>query len=344
MKSRLALLCISLSIFVSSINAVCANDTKSIRVGVTKDIGAASLYIADAKGYFRDEGLVAELRFFDSAAQLAEAAGNGTIDFGMARLDAPFFVSAAKNRLKVIASEVSDQALYPTDGLLMTKKAYRDGLRDPRNFPDRRVGVLAGFDDSGTHYSLARIAAKYKFDPAKLNLVRFDTAAEGIAALSRGDVDTVVLPYVTARQASQTLDDAVVMRFSDFIERQAGVVFARAELLSGDRGTIEKFLRAYRHGVEEYDISFQQHDDEQILAGPNYREYLGVIAGQTNLPELAVQNALPYCDHLARLDLTDFGRQLRFWQREGKADKNITAGQLLDTTFFEHISLPETEY
>jgi NitT/TauT family transport system substrate-binding protein len=344
MKSTLALLCISLSVFVSSTDAVYTNDTKSIRVGVTKDIGAASLYIADAKGYFRDEGLVAELKFFDSAAQLEEAAGNGTIDFGMARLDALFFISAAKNRLKVIASEVSDQALYPTDGLLMTKKAYRNGLRDPRNFPDRRIGVLVGLDDSGTHYSLARIAGKYKFDPAKLNLVRFDTAAEGIAALSRGDVDTVVLPYVTARQASQILNDAVVMRFSDFIERQAGVVFARAELVSGDRGTIEKFLRAYRHGVEEYDISFQQHDDEEILAGPNYKEYLGVIARQTNLPELAIQNALPYCDHLARLDLTDFGRQLRFWQREGKADKNIIAGQLLDTTFFEHISLPETEY
>jgi NitT/TauT family transport system substrate-binding protein len=344
MKSRLALLCISLSFFVSSAVSVYANDTKSIRVGVTKDIGAASLYIADANGYFRDEGLVAELKFFDSAAQLEEAAGNGTIDFGMARLDALFFMSAAKNRLKVIASEVSDQALYPTDGFLMTKKAYRDGLRAPRNFPDRRIGVLVGFDDSGTHYSLTRIAGKYKFDPAKLNLVRFDTAADGIAALSRGDVDTVVLPYVTARQASQILNDAVVMRFSDFLERQAGVVFARAELVSGDRRTIEKFLRAYRHGVEEYDISFQQHDDGEILAGPNYREYLGVIARQTNLPELAVQNALPYCDHLARLDLTDFGRQLRFWQREGKADKNITAGQFLDTTFFEHISLPETEY
>jgi NitT/TauT family transport system substrate-binding protein len=343
MKFVLAL-CASLSALASSAGLVRADDTNAVRIGVTKDIAAASLYIATTKGYFGDEGVPAKLVFFESGAEMRKAADKGTIDFGVSRLNAAFFDWASKDHLKVIASEVSDEALYASDGLLMTKKSYREGLRDPKNFIGHRIGVLAGFQGDGAHYSLSRIAAKYKLDMSKLNLISFDTAEKGISSVSDGSIDIMILPYVTARQATLKSDDTVVARFGDYLERQAGVVFTRADLIADHRDVVDKFLRAYRHGVAEYNVSFQLHDDAEILAGPNYKEYLDVIAQNSGLPEIAVQNALPYCDHLARVDLTDFGRQLRFWQQEGRADKAITAAQLLDTTFFEHITLPETEY
>jgi hypothetical protein len=93
-------------------------------------------------------------------------------------------------------------------------------------------------------------------------------------------------------------------------------------------------MRAYQHSVAEYDLTFQQRDDEATaLPGPHFREYLMLIADQAKLPPELLRYALPYCDHLARLDVTDIENQLKFWQGQGMADKAITAADLLDLSF-----------
>jgi hypothetical protein len=58
-----------------------------------------------------------------------------------------------------------------------------------------------------------------------------------------------------------------------------------------------------------------------------------LIARQARLPPELVQNALPYCDHLARLDVADIENQIKFWQREGMVDRRTTSADLLDLSF-----------
>ncbi len=131
------------------------------------------------------------------------------------------------------------------------------------------------------------------------------------------------------------------MRLSDFAEWQKGVVFTRAEVIAANRAMVEKFVRAYQRGVAEYDLTFQQRDDDgQILAGPRFADDLALIAGQAELPQVLVQNALPYCDRLARLDVGDIENQVKFWQDKGLIDKTIAADDLLDLSFIQdHIKL-----
>ena len=48
-----------------------------------------------------------------------------------------------------------------------------------------------------------------------------------------------------------------------------------------------------------------------------------------------LERTLRYCDHLARLNLTDIGRQLEFWQDLGFVDKLIVPADLLDLSFID---------
>ncbi len=198
---------------------------------------------------------------------MREAAADGAIDIGAAGLDAPFFDFAARHHLKIIASEVSDRTGSPATGLLISKKAYDAGLHGVRDFPHRRIGMRT--QGAGPRYSLARIAARYGFDASRIELTWLDTPEREIEALSHDEVDAVALPYVTALQQGSASKGALIMRLSDFAERQKGVIFTRAEAIAADRRMIEKFVRAYQRGVAEYDLTFQQRDDDgQILAGP----------------------------------------------------------------------------
>jgi NitT/TauT family transport system substrate-binding protein len=59
-----------------------------IRVGVVHSLGPAPVFIAAGKGYFAEEGLEAELVFFEPAQPVAAAAGD--VDFGCTGMTAAF--------------------------------------------------------------------------------------------------------------------------------------------------------------------------------------------------------------------------------------------------------------
>src|SRR3974390_1317652 len=62
--------------------AVSADDLVPVRVGVVGSMTEAPFYIADKKGYFRDEGIVVNFIPFDSAANMVAPLGAGQLDAG----------------------------------------------------------------------------------------------------------------------------------------------------------------------------------------------------------------------------------------------------------------------
>jgi NitT/TauT family transport system substrate-binding protein len=317
-----------------------AADLLPIRIGTTRAIDSGPLYIAAANGYFKDEGLDARLKFFDTETALAAAAASGQVDIGAANLNASFFTAAARHGFKFLASQISDQAGYPTDALLIGKKAYSSGFHGVQDLPHRRIGMTA--PGSGEQYSMSRVAARYRLDPHDMTLVWLKTPGREIAALSHGEVDAIALPFVTALKMRNVGQGGGILRISDLAQRQQGVIFAGAQTIGANRPLIEKFLRAYRRGVTEYDMTFQQRGDEgDLLPGPHFADYLALIARQAQVPPDLLKYALPYCDRLARLDVTDIERQLAFWQGEGLVDRRVAAADLLDLSFIgDHIRLP----
>ncbi len=318
---------LAIAVVVNSMPAAAA-ELLPVRIG---------LDIAVANGYFRDEDLDAQLKFFASDALVPGAAATGQVDIGVTNLDAAFFGDAAKYGFKLLASQVSDQSGYPTDALLISKKAYDAGFRNVKDLPHKRIAMTTA--GSGVRYSLVRIAGRYRLDRRDLKLVWLKTPGREIMALSRGEVDAAALPYITALQLRAAGKGGAILRISDLTQRQQGVVFARAQTIQANRSLVEKFMRAYRRGVAEYNMTFQQRGDEgDVLPGPRYQDYLALIARQAKQPPGLLQNAMPYCDHLARLDVTDVENQLKFWQDEGMVDKRVAAGDLLDLSFIgEHI-------
>jgi ABC-type nitrate/sulfonate/bicarbonate transport system substrate-binding protein len=92
-------------------------------------------FIGLANGYFAEEGLEAKLDFFDTDRAVEKAVAGGKLDIGVASLTGSFFNYAANHRLKIIASQVSDQTGYPRDRLADHQESLRSRFPQHKRFP-----------------------------------------------------------------------------------------------------------------------------------------------------------------------------------------------------------------
>ena len=134
---------------------------KAVRVGVLRLASAGAVFIAYEKGYFRDEGLQIELKFFDAAQPIAVAATSGDVDLGVTAFTGGLFNLAGKGQVKIIAAQSREEPDYPLIAYLDAKQAHEDGLK---TLPDLR-GKTIGITQIGwaLHYSMARLSRRLCF-------------------------------------------------------------------------------------------------------------------------------------------------------------------------------------
>ena len=87
---------------VALLASVGAQAADPVRLGLLHTLSPAPFYIAQERGYFRDEGIDLTFRFFEAAQPIAAAAVAGDIDVGVTALTGGFFNLAQKGILKVI--------------------------------------------------------------------------------------------------------------------------------------------------------------------------------------------------------------------------------------------------
>src|SRR5258708_31506871 len=79
-----------------------ADDALKAKIGVLRLSSSAPVFIAQDKGYFREAGLDAELKFFDAAQPIAVATSSGDGDFGITAFTAGLYNLSGKVTLTVI--------------------------------------------------------------------------------------------------------------------------------------------------------------------------------------------------------------------------------------------------
>jgi NitT/TauT family transport system substrate-binding protein len=309
---------------------VAASAAEPVRIALVREASAAPLYIAVAAGYFQAEGLEPRLDFLPNPASVSAAVASGKADVGFSALSAPFYGYAAAHGLKMIASQASDQAGFPMYALLIGKNTREGGFSELRGLEGARVGIARS--EPGAAYGLFNIATRFGLAPERIKVVWLKSTGSELKALSRSDIDAAVLPFATAIQSAGK--GASLLRLSDLASWQQGVVFASAKKIATKRSLFERFVRAYQRGAADYHLNFLHYDDAgDFIPGPLYGAYLDLIARQAHVSAAMLAKTKTYCDRRANLDVADIGKQVQFWQDQGRLDRRIAAADLLDVSF-----------
>lgn len=308
---RLKLL-IALVLFVGA--AMPGKAAEPIKIGLLKSAGSTAVYLAQDKGYFAAEGLDASFEFFDAAQPIAVAAVADAIDIGSVGTSAGMFSLGAQGVLKLIGGQSREYAGFQTLSFLVSNKAYDGGLKSFDKLGGHSVAVAQ--IGSGSHYSVTLIAAKYGIPLDTIRILPLQSIPNQISAVTGGQADTSVIAGTPALPAIDRGDVRLLGWVGDQVPWQIGAIFTSTKTDMTRHDLVERFLRAFRKGAQEYHDAFTgpgetRHDS------PTAPEVLAVMEKYTGQPAARLHKAIAYIDPEGRLDLNDMQRQIDWFRAQG---------------------------
>ncbi len=308
-----------------------AEGLKPVKIGLIPLTSSSPIFIARDKGYFKAEGLDAEILPFDAAQPIAVAVAAGDVQFGTTAFTAGFFNLAGNGSLKIIAGESREVPGYRNQGYLVYPKVYDAGLKSPRDLPGHSLGVTQV--GSNSHLSLGLWAEKAGFPVSRVKVVPLQTLGNVAAAVKTGRIDTALLPVAVAQPLIDSGSVKVIGWVGDLTPWQLAGIFAAPSTLA-DRDATTRFLTALRKAnAEYYDTLLKDYQGKPTPVDDRTRPLLEIISRNIKQPVEKVARILPYIDPEGRLDVASIRRIVAWFQREKFVKPGFTGDDVIDPSF-----------
>ena len=313
-----------------------AHAADPVRLGLLRTLSPAPFYIAQERGYFRDEGIELTFRFFEAAQPIAAAAVSGDIDVGVTALTGGFFNLADKGTLKVIGGGLHEQRGYQGSAILVSKQAFDSGLTSP----DKLAGHSFAITQYGSsfHYMLGRIADAKGFDVKSVTLRPVQQISNMIAAVSSGQVDATIAIASQAKPLAASGQAHIIGWAGDLVPYQITALFAPSAMVTGKPDVLLRFAKAYKRGVADYREAFLRQDaaGQTITDGtteaaiPQLTRY--VFTGDPDA-RAKILAGVGYYDPDGALDVADVIEQVRWFRSQDLVKGDSDPRSFIDTRF-----------
>ena len=300
-------------------------------------LSPAPFYIAQERGYFRDEGIDLTFRFFEAAQPIAAAAVSGDIDVGVTALTGGFFNLAEKGALKVIGGGLHEQRGYEGSAILVSNKAFAAGLTSP----DKLAGHSFAITQYGSsfHYMLGRIAEAEHFDAASVTLRPVQQIANMVAAVGSDQVDATIAIASMAKPLAAGGQVHIIGWAGDIVPYQ---ITARVHHGADDR-TARRCVEAFRARISEGRGGLSRGvpaagsararpiiDATTDAVIPLISKY--VFTGDPNARDKII-SGVGYYDEGAALDVADVIAQLKWFKAQDLVKGDADPQSVIDTRF-----------
>jgi NitT/TauT family transport system substrate-binding protein len=304
---------------------------ESIKVGISKLIGYPGVPIAVERGYFKAEGIDAEMVYFDSAQPIAIAVASGDVQFGTAGMSASFYTLAGQGQLKLIASSGGDAPGFYNLAYIASNKAFDAGLKSAADLKGHSVAVTQV--GTSLHYAIGGAAKRYGFAMSDITLKPLQSNTNVVAALSGGTVDAAVMPGSPILLPLQKGEIKLLNWVADVSPNLTGSATFTSTKEANEQGdTVKRFLIAYRKGVHDFAAAFMNAQGKREN-GPAAPAILELMAKFTGVAPAEIEKAIPYVDPEGRIDATSVGDQIAWYKSQGLLKGDIDMRQLIDSRY-----------
>lgn len=304
---------------------------ESVKVGLSKLLSYPAVPIAIERGYFKEQGIDAEMVFFDSAQPIAVGVASGGVDFGVAGLSAGFYTLGAQGQLRLIASSAGEQPGFYNLTFLVSNKAYDAGLKSVKDLPGHDVAIT----QLGTslHYSIGLAAEKFGFPLSAVTVKPLQSNSNAISALTGGTIEAAVMPATPTLAIVQKGEIKRLGWVGDLTPGWTGSALFTGTKTANERGDlVRRFLVAYRKAMHDYHAAFTGAG-EQRQNGPTAPAMLAFLSKYTGIPAEAIDRAVPYIDDQGRMDAVDIAKQIAWYKSQNLLKGEVKAEELIDSRY-----------
>lgn len=301
-----------------------------IKIGVVRSMGGAPLYVAQDMGFYKEQGLDAELVWFDSAQPVAVAAASGDVDFGSTGMTAAFLNLAAQGTLKIIGAGTWEHKGFQSIGFMESNQAYAAGLHDMKEMAGHSVGLT----QVGTplHYNIAQALAKAGVDLKTVRIVPLQSNPNVASAIKGGQVDVAVQTSANIYPLVKSGDARVFGWASDVIEGQSEATLVNTKFANDHPETVKKFMAAFRKAEATWDSGFVDKDGKRTDE-PMGKKMMEIASKNLGAPPEVLAMGIPYYDPESRVSLSDVQRAIDWYHDQGMVKDKLDAASLVDKRF-----------
>jgi NitT/TauT family transport system substrate-binding protein len=313
--------------------AAAAADPVVVRVGLANASSDVGFFIADKKGYFKQEGLAVSFTAFDSGAKMVAPLGNGQLEVGAGSPSAGLYNAVARGiDIKIVADKGSTPPGYGYQPLLVRKDLVDSGRY--KSLKDLKGMKIAGSATGSASTSTLNEALKkggLKYGDVERVFLGFP---HHVMALQNKAVDAAMTTEPSATKAVQS-GAAVRVMGDDVIypNHQLAVVLYSGAFIKNNPDAARRFMRAYLRAVRDYNDALK----DGRIAGPNAAEVIAILTEYTNVKDPAVYRSISPqgCNPDGAVNEASLNTDLAFYKQEGQIKGNVTVEQALDNSFVE---------
>lgn len=323
--ARAALL---LSLMVAS--AAAADKVNIAYIGGTADVG---FYIADAKGYLRDEGIEANFIVFDSDVRMIAPLSTGEIDIGSGMINAATYNAIERGiTLRAVADKARNQGAYSYQALVVRKALWDSGeIRTMKDLKGRKFGLTG---QAGNSYVVLAEGLK----AAGLGIGDVDLAFLSLpqqsVAFASGAIDASFLPEPFLSRALSSGSAVSMLPVAKLREDDVTGVITYGEMFTKNRPDVaRKMTKAYVRGLRVYSDALK----DGRLAGAGAGEVIDIMAKYSTVKDKALlAQIIPhFVNPDGELGVESLRKDWAFYKAEGLIKGDVTVEQIIDRRWVE---------
>jgi NitT/TauT family transport system substrate-binding protein len=289
---------------------------------------SAQFAVADQMGYFKDEGLKLNIRWYVAGTDLPSMWGAGNIHLGTATAAMVIPIAASGQGIYNLAPQ-SDIA--GTQQIVLGKKG-QEIVRAPKDFEKLKVGMPKGASVTMAIQSMARDTG---VDFAKIQFVNL-SPPDSVTALAKGDIDAMAgwAPWVfnAVKQAGGKVYFTGNRSFIpgkegqvDWMHVHAGVI-ASAKMVKENPNTLKAVLRALKKAT--------------ATINTNREAAVKVVAAQMKMDEALARDIMAL--NIYSMEMTDriprgMGEFVEFLYSLDRIKQKIPADSVFYTRLLEDV-------
>jgi len=311
---------------------VMAADLVEVRIGTNNVVSDAPFFIAEKKGYFKEQGIKVTFVNFDAGPKMIAPLGTGQLDVAAGAMSAGLFNAAARGiTIKAVADKGSTPPGYDYMPILVRKALVDSGkVKSFKDLKGLKVGEAAKGGSPGSKLDAAMKSVGLSYKDTQHEYISYP---QHVAALMNGAIDASI---TTEPSATQAVERGVAVRFDNpppYPNQQIAVLLYGGDFIKNSPQLAKKFMVAYLKGARFYNDALKGGK----FAGPNAAEVIDILTHNSNVKDPALYKKMTPngINPDGAMNEDSLRKDWAFYKEQGYLEGNVSLDQVVDTSFVE---------
>jgi NitT/TauT family transport system substrate-binding protein len=297
----------------------------TIKFGQVGSVSDAAIFIADAKGYFKEQGITLEAVPFTSAAQMVAPLGTNELQAGGGAPSAGLYNAVDRGvQVRIVADKGS---LTPGHGYeaVIVRKGLADTVKSAKDMKGLKVSIAAR--DIVPEYSLDTYLKTGGLTIKDVEVVPL-AFPDMIPAMANGAIDVAIPTEPTATRILDAGTGRLITRTDVVVPGEQTAVILFSEKFAQDKDAATRFMVAYLRGARFYSDAFDKKDPVKRT------EAIDIISRATRLDVTLINRVvMPGIDPNGKVNVESLDAAQKYFVAKGTQTKALDMSKIVDQSF-----------